>query len=442
MEAQHTFDADILILGAGMAGLTAARALAERNLRVLILEARDRVGGRVWSVRAASGDVVELGAEFIHGHAQELWSLIEEAGVTASERQGKMLRESPEGGLGEDDDQAEQMFAPLENLEDYEGEDLSFAEWLRASDVPDSARAAVTSYVEGFNAADAAKISVKSLGVQQKAEDEIGGANSWHVHGGYAQLAEFLAARVRDLSGRIELGCTVESIRWQQGAVQVTTSKGVFRAPKCLITLPLGVLQQVNRGGLTIEPEPAAIAHARRMEMGDAARITLVFRSRWWEASSAASPDDLRQMSFLLTNRLPSVWWTAHTEPEPSPTLTGWVGGPRSAIFSGRSVDQLAAEACATLAKIFQVDESFVRGDLLSAHAHDWTADPLSRGAYSYVAAGALDAPHAMTQPEHGTLYMAGEHTDITGHWGTVHAAIRSGLRAAEQLLEAHAAKF
>ncbi|SEG47455.1 Monoamine oxidase [Bryocella elongata] len=437
MQVQHEFDADLLILGAGMSGLAAARALGERGMRVLVLEARDRIGGRVWSQRALSGDVVELGAEFIHGRAPELWSLIEESGVTTAERDGVMLRETSDG-LNAAEDHGEDIFAPLENLEGYEGEDLSFADWLNTSDVPEDSRAAVTAYVEGFNAADATKISIKSLGIQQKAEDETEGYRSWHVHGGYVQLADYLATRLVAQHGRIETNCVVESIAWQQGSVEVTTSKGTFRAPRCGITLPLGVLQQVNReGGIRIEPQPAAIAQSHRMEMGQAARVTLVFRSRWWEKGSAAPPEELQQMGFLLTrDRLPSVWWTARTEAEPAPTLTGWSGGPRSLIFSGRTTDELAAEACSTLAKIFQMDEFLVRSELLSAHTHDWTADPFSRGAYSYVAAGGIDAPRAMTEPEQNTLFFAGEHTDVTGHWGTVHAAIRSGLRAAEQILD------
>lgn len=422
-----------------MAGLTAARALAAQGQRVLVLEARDRVGGRVWSQRASSGDVVELGAEFVHGRAAELWSLIEESGVTPCERHGVMLRLSGEGGLAEDDDGNADMFAPLEQLEDFSGDDIDFASWLRSSNVSGASRTAVTSYVEGFNAADATKISVRSLGVQQKAEDAIEGSRSWHVRGGYVQLADYLAAQVRTLGSRIELACPVDRLTWRPGSVEVSTPRGTFRAPRCVITLPLGVLQQVNREhGLRIQPEPAALAHARRLAMGHALRITLVFRSRWWERSGEASASDLARMSFLFSaQHLPSVWWTARTEAEPAPTLTGWVGGPRSRALAGLDADALADQACRTLAEIFRIDLDEVRDELLSAHSHDWDADPYARGAYSYVAAGGMDAPAAMTRPESETLYFAGEHTDITGHWGTVHAAVRSGLRVAQQLLQA-----
>jgi monoamine oxidase len=86
------------------------------------------------------------------------------------------------------------------------------------------------------------------------------------------------------------------------------------------------------------------------------------------------------------------------------------------------------------LAEVFALPEQMIREALVATHRHEWSQDPFSLGAYSYVAVGALDAPGAMTRPEGGTLFFAGEHTDITGHWGTVHAALRSGLRAATQI--------
>jgi glycine/D-amino acid oxidase-like deaminating enzyme len=171
-DLQHVQN-DVVVVGAGIAGLAAARALAEKGMRVVVVEARERVGGRVLSV-PVQGGAVELGAEFVHGRAPELWSLMEEAGVQTVERGGVMLREG-EGGLGEDDDAGDEMFAPLAELEDDKGPDVPFAQWLETSDVQPWARVALTGYVEGFNAADAGRIGVRALGAQQKAEDAIEG---------------------------------------------------------------------------------------------------------------------------------------------------------------------------------------------------------------------------------------------------------------------------
>jgi monoamine oxidase len=422
----------VIVIGAGMSGLTAARALAERGVHVTLLEARDRIGGRILT-QHTDGATVELGAEFVHGRAPELWALIDEAGVQTTARDGTMLRAEFGGGIVEDDPQDGGMFETLEELRDYEGLDQPFAEYLKTKPMEPEDRAALLGYVEGFNAADANRIGIRGLGEQQKAEDAIG-SRSWHVHGGYAQLADYLAARVSELGGEIRLNEAVSRIAWERGSVRLTTTTGAtYTATHCVVTLPLGVLQHAS---VDIVPQPPALAAAHHLAMGHVVRFTMVFRRRWWEdAPVAISRETLRDLSFLFTPAdVPAVWWTPHPEPERA-VLTGWIGGPRSAALAGQSADQLASTACATLAKVFGVAEDDVHRDLLSTHAHDWSTDPFSLGAYSYVPAGALDAPRAMTEPAENTLFFAGEHTDITAHWGTVHAAIRSGLRAAAQIL-------
>ncbi len=440
-------DLDVLILGAGMAGLTAARTLAERGLRVCILEARSRVGGRILSQKVEGGGTVELGAEFVHGRAPELWTLIEEAGAKTVERHGSMLRERRPGSLVADDPQDNSMFEPLEQLEDPDllekltTHDQTFADWLAASNVADELRPGLTAYVEGFNAADAQRISVRSLGIQQKAEDATEADRSWHLPGGYAQLPDYLAARLKALGGEIRLDCEVLGIRWTPGNVLIETTHGEFIAPRCVVTFPLGVLHQVNRpGGISITPEPAAVAQSRRLAMGHASRFTMIFSTQYWQFSQLIDQQTLRSMSFLFAfSHNPSVWWTSHPDPDALPALTGWVGGPRASALEGKTPDQLGSAACTALAKIFALDEHLVRSALVATYSHDWAADPFARGAYSYVPVGAVDASADMTQPEADTLFFAGEHTDITGNWGTVHAAIRSGLRAAAEILKERA---
>lgn len=428
----------MVVIGAGIAGLAAARMLSGNGLRTVILEARDRVGGRIDSLQTSAG-VVELGAEFVHGQPPELWALIDEAGATTIERNGAMLREYGDGRLIEDEETEDgDLFALLDQLADLPA-DMSFADWLESSDVPRGQRPAMRGYVEGFNAADANRISAQSLGIQQKAEESIHGRQARHIRGGYSQLTNYLANHLREMGCEIRLECIVQAVRWSMRDVVIETTGGVFRAPRCIVTLPLGVLQHANReDGVRFDPEPAALAHARRLAMGVAERFTMVFRERWWERSERAGAKALRTMSFLFTpQHMPPVWWTPHPEPEALPKLIGWAGGPRAANLSGRSAEELGNAACRELAEIFAVPEQQIRDALIATHMHDWSLDPFSRGAYSYVPSGAMDAPMAMTQPEADTLFFAGEHTDITGHWGTVHAGLRSGVRAATQILRA-----
>ena len=114
-------------------------------------------------------------------------------------------------------------------------------------------------------------------------------------------------------------------------------------------------------------------------------------------------------------------------------------GGPqggvdRSAAGTAARVQALLQRCLTTLGGAFGVSTATLQHELLSWHCHDWQADPYAYGAYSYVPVGAIDASAKLTEAVEDTLYFAGEHTDTSGHWGTVHAAVRSGLRAAEQL--------
>lgn len=407
-------EAEIVVVGAGVAGLSAARRLAEAGRRVVVVEARERVGGRLLTVRPPGTALpVELGAEFVHGRPPELLALIEEAGLTIYEREGEFVchdgQRFVECGLSA-------QFEVLDSLP-AEG-DRSFDAFLNEAMLPEKTAERARQFVEGFNAADAGRIGTASLRRQQEAEEEIEGDRGFRIREGYDRLAEFMRERFEAAGGELRLGARVEEIAWEPNGVRLRLAEGeAIRAEKALITLPLGVLQA---GTVRITPEVKAEAIAA-MAMGAAARLTLVFAERFWD----------REMSFLVTEEKPfRVWWSA--SPDESPCLTGWVGGPRTLEAPADDL-KLMALALGSLSRVFGRDD--LEGLLVSAHRHDWLGDAYSLGAYSYAPVGALSASAAMAEPVENTLYFAGEHTDTTGHWGTVHGALRSGLRAAEQIL-------
>jgi monoamine oxidase len=496
----------VLVIGAGMAGLAAARTLAEAGRSVTLIEAAPRVGGRILTLRDAD-EIIELGAEFIHGRPPELWSLIQEAGLETYELGGPTLAFEDGRLQPRDDDssaeaEAASVLDPLESLPGPDpGRDLTFAEYLdQHPEIPAEQRQMAIAYVEGFNAADHRLISAQSLGVQQSAEDAIEGDRLFRIREGYDALPKYLARKFTEAGGQLHLSTLVERVEWSRHHVRVqATHAGQsvrFQAAQAVIALPLGVL---HKQAVEFVPLPAPIHEALRLQMGQVRRFTLIFREKFWTASSSElasthSPDttpceitpshiapsdtvilsEPKQLlsseparavsirweapsaevekpasaaaqpsgqtargdfSFLFSSHsLPAVWWTPL--PANSHTLTGWVGGPRSAALAHLTPDQLGHQACDTLAEIFSLSADHLRALLRATWTHDWQTDGLTFGSYSYVTAGALDASSIMTIPADNTLFFAGEHTDTTGHWGTVHAAYRSGLRAAQQLLE------
>ena len=444
---------DVIIAGAGAAGLAAGARLAQARQRVALLEARDRIGGRILTrhLPASEGHApmcIELGAEFIHGLPPAIWSLVGQAKLSAYELEGSELSFLNGSWEPPINHPAIRVIADMMKwLEARPGCDMSFADYLAANPTDAASAAAATRYVEGFNAADRNRIGIASLAVQQRAEDAIDSDRLFHVAEGYGAVMEFLAAQFRAAGGDLTLGAPVRRIEWQRGSVRVESGNEKLRARRALITVPLGVLQADT---IDFAPRPADIlGHVQRLAMGDVVRVVLLFRERFWRERRAPSmPDGVRRkladLSFLFTPaEVPPTWWTPH--PTPTPMLTAWTGGAkatelrRSIAESGDAL-ALPRRCLATLARIFELSFAEVQHLLVSWHEHDWSADPYSRGAYSYVPAGALDAPAKLSEPVEETLYFAGEHTDVTGHWGTVHAAIGTGLRAAEQILGARRA--
>jgi monoamine oxidase len=430
-------DFDILVLGAGVAGLNAARQLAQQGARVALLEARDRIGGRIWtqhlSVPGGEGSMpVELGAEFIHGLPQESWSLVREAGLATYELDGKTLQ-FLDGRLSEPPFEPSRI-SVLEDMQQWlrtqpPGFDLSFTQYLERVQLPQSQRKAVLGYVESFNAADSHRVSIASLSAQQAAEDAARGDRLFHLQAGYDALPLSLLQQFERVGGTLFLGRTVRRVAWKPGDVTMLGSDAAgqafsVHAARAVITLPLGVL---HAGSVEFAPQPVvALAAARRLAFGPVVRMTLVFQQAFWRN---VDPPAMQELSFLFANdEFPRTWWTPM--PDRAPMITAWVGGPRALVSHDSWLDQCLS----TLGRIMKLPPPHLRQLLVSSHCHNWQADEYARGAYSYVPAGALSASEQMSQPIDRTLFFAGEHTDLSSNWGTVHGALGSGSRAAEQI--------
>jgi len=430
---------DVIIIGAGVAGLAAARALAEAGRSVLILEARDRVGGRVWTRREIDmAAPIELGAEFIHGQIPQTLRLLQEVGAAAFETSGAhwtvlngRLQKRTEDIFG-------QVQEALKGANVLGKPDVSFQEFLDSGasyGLSQEAKALARGFVQGFDAADPARVSVHSIAEEWGCGGMLDGPQ-FRPLGGYSSVLTALASALDRTNVRIQLHTVVTSVRWARGMVEL---EGVFldqpfrvKAAKAVVTVPIGVLQlpEGTPGALRFNPaigeKSAAIAG---IVSGPVLKLVLRFRTLFWEELDGGRYHDA---SFFHSPHTPfSTFWTCM--PLRAPLLNAWMGGPAAARLSEASNAEIIHKALESLEGVFG-GRLHGKLQLEAAHVHNWQRDPFSRGAYSYVSVGNNKARQTLAAPLQETLFFAGEATDTEGEAATVTGALQSGARAAREV--------
>jgi monoamine oxidase len=432
-------DADVIVIGAGAAGLAAAQRLAERSLRVLLIEARGRVGGRVWSrPPPGSATPAELGAEFIHGPAEETFELLRDAGLRAV-NVGRESWVCAGRELRRDDldfTSAAAVFEGARRLPQDESVDQFLRRFDGDAGERDVAKAA-RNFVEGFEAADPALASARAI-----ADEWLTGVDSRTARpiGGYAPVFHRMREACTAAGVRIVLSTSARSVAWGRGevAIKVAGSRGepgTLRARAAVVTLPVGVLR--HRGDETaVEFEPELPRAKReslaRVEMGRAVKVALAFRGGFWERVRGGR---YRNAEFFHCDAQPfPAYWTQ--TPVRSELVVAWAGGPRATALSGASQAELVERAVNGLGMMLG-DPSVTRAEFTGGLTHDWSADAFSRGAYSYVAVGGGDARAVLAAPLDAALFFAGEATSTDGQGGTVNGALKTGRRAADEVAAA-----
>jgi monoamine oxidase len=394
---------DVVVIGAGAAGLAAADALSRAGRSVLVLEARDRIGGRVWTRRMPGIPVpVELGGEFVHGEAKITHRLAKAAGLSfvPSGREQRYV----DGGRMRRVDSFRQAQLAMQDTAQLRGGDLSVDAFLRRKRLPELTRTFARLMVEGFDAADPKRASARAI-----AEEWSGGQMSGsqpRMREGYGALLDWLAGRILQQGGRIKLAAPVREVRWKPGRVEV---HGVI-ARQAIVTLPLGVLQA---DAVRFKPDPGKHDALKRLASGPVIKAAMRFSRRFWEKRAPG-------VSFFHSpgGAFPTFW----TLSARAPLLIGWSGGPKATRPAWRAI---RSSLLAAFGSIEEPDEVVIQ---------DWAKDPFARGAYSYVLVNGEGARQALALPVAHTLFFAGEATSLDDS-GTVAGALASGVRAAREVL-------
>lgn len=436
----HSYTADVVIVGAGAAGLACAAEIVRRSaLSVVVLEARERIGGRCDTrFHPELPAPMELGAELIHGASRPVLSLLKKAGgAVVQAEQARWTGE--QGKLSQRVDLLPEIRRAMRKSASALKRDVNFEVFLQSTLGPKLSPAAVAyarSRVQGYDAADPLRISAREVAAEWTGSDGAGGIVA-RPRGGYYALMKFLADSLLEPQARVQLATQVKTVTWRRGHVEIA---GRFqgkpyrvRARQAVITLPIGVLKQpLNRAGAVrfmpaLSQKRDALAH---IDAGSVVKVVLRFRSAFWQKLANGR---YRDATFLHSAQAPfPTFWTAL--PLRVPLLVAWCGGPPAAKLSALAPKRIVDLALESLESVFG-ERAAVREHFLGGVFHDWLHDPYCLGAYSSLAAGGQGARETLGKPLRGTLFFAGEATDLSGETATVGGALRSGLRAAREVI-------
>jgi monoamine oxidase len=431
----------VAIVGAGAAGMACAADLARNGLGVTVLEARDRIGGRIFSQPVQGlNSPVELGAEFIHGEAPVIFEPMTRAGEEIVEGAGDDWCKE-EGELCACDF-FEKVDELLDKMKQHGSPDRSFATFL--AQLPreqgdENIRLRALEYVSGFNAADPDKISVGSLIQDLQRSEELGGERILRLRNGYAALISWLEHECTRNHVELRTDHAVNDVSYRSDRVVISgnhfSEKFQLEANAVVVTVPVSLLQPGSTASITFDPElPSSKLEALRgTAMGPVIRVVVVFQQPFWRQMKGSGGRSLAKLRFLFSHDpyFPT-WWTQH--PIESPVLVAWSSGPRAKQFSGWTKQRIVEQALSSLANILPISRNELAAMFREGFLHDWQADPFSLGAYSYLCVGAADAPAKFARPIGNKLFFAGEATNGMGDHGTVHGAMESGYRAAREI--------
>jgi len=430
-------ETDIIIVGAGIAGLSAACELCRAGKKVMLLEGRDRTGGRINTLNDPRFQhPVELGAEFIHGRLPETFRALRRHNIQRSPVK-PVIWHMENGELKRAGDMIKET-SPLEKALKSVQDDMTVNEFLEAyfpGNEHEELKRSVRQFVQGYDAADPDRASVLSFRDEWMNQEW----KQYRVKEGYKKLADALAGECVSNGCTIHLNTKVTAVHWGQSYVKIMTGNDrSFIAKKVLITVPLSILQAKpgSPHAIAFEPGiPEKLEAASAIGFGTVVKIVMQFREPFWQTEKFghAGGKTLKGAGFIFSNERFPTWWTQWPD---IGMLTGWAGGPPAEELEKSGEKELLQTALDSLASIFRRENAWLKQRLTAWKTYRWGNDPFSLGAYTYTTVDADRHISVLSEPLNNTVYFAGEAINDSSAVGTVEAAIASGLRAAEAMLK------
>lgn len=416
----------VLVIGAGLSGLAAAKRLKSLGHEVIVLEGRTRIGGRIHTSTAWPDLPIDLGASWIHETTgNPLTSIAAEANAT-------LLTTRYADSIGYDTDGTEWTTADENQLDAIRTQVYDILGIAQDGDEDQTLREALNSLVGPGAGADTRRLAnfILSSEIEQEYAGSAGQLSAYWYNNvtGYSGPDKLFAAGYRVIIDHlaagldIRTGHTVTAIDWSEPEVRVTTSGGEFRAPGVLVTLPLGVLKT---GQPVFTPAlPAAKQEAiAKLGMGLLNKCYLRFPSVFW-------PADVDWIEYIPATHGEWTEWVSFKKAADKPVLLAFLAADTALAMEALSDAQIVASAMTVLRTIYGSGIPEPVGYQITR----WSADPFARGSYSFNAVNSTPAMRAaLAAPINGRLFFAGEATETT-KFATAHGAYLSGLRAADEM--------
>jgi monoamine oxidase len=415
---------DVIIIGAGAAGLIAMQELLEAGYHVGLLEASPIAGGRIATINDGFEYPVEAGAEFIHGKLPITLKLVKEAGLSYESVEGDMI--GVKNGQWRKEEHEEHWNEFMKQLHKLK-KDVSILQFLEEnfskSEYKDL-RQAVQRFSEGFDLADISKASMLSLKDEWKEIEK----KQYRIKGGYTGIINYLLTCCQKYNAAFHFNTCVDKIEYEDQHVLVYTSGDKkFEADKLMITVSAGVLQSGS-----IQFKPALKDHSiaiQSLGFGSVIKFLLEFKTNFWR-----DYDDDNDIGFLLTDEEIPTWWTQL--PTDNNLLTGWLGGPKATEKIFETESSLLQTALLSLSSIFRMPPAMLHEELNNYKIINWLTNPYIKGGYSYNTLHSEEAKKILSLPVNNTIYFAGEAIAQGDSQGTVESALKSGSDTAKLLIK------